>query len=294
MKRPPVLTSEQRNAALEKARASRARRADVKSEVRKGNLSIEDIFTLIQSDEAVAKMRVAELLESYAGVGKVRAIATLDRLGISRTRRLQGLGTHQRHALIKEFSIPRNDAHDGTLIVLSGPGGVGKSTVSREIRKSNDFWVSVSATTRKPRDKEVHGIDYIFLSDEEFDRGIGNGYFLECAHFAGARYGTPRQPVLDALHDGKDVLLEIEIEGAKQVKKNWSDAILVFLNPPTWEELVSRLEGRATDTPERRAERLALAQDEMAQAPLFDQILVNDEVDKVVESLIRLAHSQRS
>jgi guanylate kinase len=100
--------------------------------------------------------------------------------------------------------------------------------------------------------------------------------------------------VLDALHDGKDVLLEIEIEGAKQVKKNWSDAILVFLNPPTWEELVSRLEGRATDTPERRAERLALAQDEMAQAPLFDQILVNDEVDKVVESLIRLAHSQRS
>jgi guanylate kinase len=154
--------------------------------------------------------------------------------------------------------------------------------------------VSVSATTRKPRDKEVHGIDYIFLSDEEFDRGVGNGYFLEWAHFAGARYGTPRQPVLDALHDGKDVLLEIEIEGAKQVKKNWSDAILVFLNPPTWEELVSRLEGRATDTPERRAERLALAQDEMAQAPLFDQILVNDEVDKVVESLIRLAHSQRS
>lgn len=294
MKHPPVLTAEQRNAALEKARASRARRADVKSEVRKGNLSIEDIFTLTQSDEAVAKMRVAELLESYAGVGKVRAIATLDRLGISRTRRLQGLGTHQRQALIKEFSIPRNDVHDGTLIVLSGPGGVGKSTVSREFRKRSDFWVSVSATTRKPREKEVHGIDYIFLSDEEFDRGIGNGYFLEWAHFAGARYGTPRQPVLDALHDGKDVLLEIEIEGAKQVKKNWSDAILVFLNPPTWEELVSRLEGRATDTPERRAERLALAQDEMAQAPLFDQILVNDEVNKVVESLIRLAHSQRS
>lgn len=294
MRRPPVLTSEQRNAALEKARASRARRADVKSEVRNGKLSIEDIFALTQSDEAVAKMRVAELLESYAGVGKVRAIATLDRLGISRTRRLQGLGNHQRNALIKEFSIPRNDSHDGTLVVLSGPGGVGKSTVSREIRRNNDFWVSVSATTRKPRDKEVHGIDYIFLSDEEFDRGIGNGYFLEWAHFAGARYGTPRQPVLDALHEGKDVLLEIEIEGAKQVKKNWSDAILVFLNPPTWEDLVSRLEGRATDTPERRAERLALAQDEMAQAPFFDQILVNDQVDKVVESLIRLTHSQRS
>jgi guanylate kinase len=294
MKRPPVLTTEQRNAALEKARASRARRALVKAEVRNGDRSIEDVFTLALSDEAVAKMRVAELLESYSGVGKVRATATLDRLGISRTRRLQGLGTHQRHALIKEFSIPRNTAHDGTLIVLSGPGGVGKSTVSREIRKTSHFWVSVSATTRKPRDKEVHGVDYIFLSDEEFDRGIGNGFFLEWAHFAGARYGTPRQPVLDALHDGKDVLLEIEIEGAKQVKNSWSDALLVFLKPPTWEELVSRLEGRATDTPERRAERLALAQDEMAQAPLFDEILINDEVDKVVESLIRLAHSRRS
>lgn len=294
MKRPPILSAEQRNAALEKARASRARRADVKFEVRNGKLSIADVFSLTQSDDAVAKMRVAELLESYAGVGKVRAIATLDRLGISRTRRLQGLGTHQRNALIKELSIPRNDGHDGTLIVLSGPGGVGKSTVSREIRKSNDFWVSVSATTRKPRDREVHGIDYIFLSDEEFDRGISNGYFLEWAHFAGARYGTPRQPVLDALQEGKDVLLEIEIEGAKQVKKNWSDAVLVFLNPPTWEDLVSRLEGRATDTPERRAERLALAQDEMAQAPQFDEILVNDEVDKVVEILIRLANSRRS
>ena len=294
MKRPPVLTTEQRNAALEKARASRARRALVKAEVRSGDTSIEDVFTLALSDEAVAKMRVAELLESYSGVGKVRATATLDRLGISRTRRLQGLGTHQRHALIKEFSIPRNTAHDGTLIVLSGPGGVGKSTVSREIRKTSHFWVSVSATTRKPRDKEVHGVDYIFLSDEEFDRGIGNGFFLEWAHFAGARYGTPRQPVLDALHDGKDVLLEIEIEGAKQVKNSWSEALLVFLKPPTWEELVSRLEGRATDPPERRAERLALAQDEMAQAPLFDEILINDEVDKVVESLIRLAHSRRS
>ena len=294
MKRPPVLTAEERNAALEKARSSRSRRSEVKSFVRSGKLSIDDVLTLASSDDAIAKMRVVELLESFSGVGKVRAIATLDRLGISRTRRLQGLGIHQREGLIKEFSIPQVSLDRGALIVLSGPGGVGKSTVSKEIRKRNDFWVSVSATTRGPRENEVHGVDYIFMSDEEFDRGISNGFFLEWAAFAGARYGTPRQQVLDAIHDGKDVLLEIEINGAKQVKASWSDSILVFLEPPTWEDLISRLEGRATDSPERRAERLALAQDEMAQAPFFDHILVNDEVEKVVASLIRLVHSQRS
>jgi guanylate kinase len=294
MKRPPVLTADERNAALEKARSSRSRRSEVKSFVRSGKYSIDDVLTLASSDDAVAKMRVVELLESFTGVGKVRAIATLDRLGISRTRRLQGLGIHQREGLIKEFSIPQVNLDQGALIVLSGPGGVGKSTVSKQIRKRNDFWVSVSATTRAPRENEVHGVDYIFMSDEEFDRGISNGFFLEWATFAGARYGTPRQQVLDAIHDGKDVLLEIEINGAKQVKASWSDSILVFLEPPTWEDLISRLEGRATDSPERRAERLALAQDEMAQAPFFDHILVNDEVEKVVASLIRLVHSQRS
>jgi guanylate kinase len=294
MKRPPVLTADERNAALEKARSSRSRRSEVKSFVRSGKYSIDDVLTLASNDDAVAKMRVVELLESFTGVGKVRAIATLDRLGISRTRRLQGLGIHQREGLIKEFSIPQVSLDQGALIVLSGPGGVGKSTVSKEIRKRNDFWVSVSATTRAPRENEVHGVDYIFMSDEEFDRGISNGFFLEWAAFAGARYGTPRQQVLDAIHDGKDVLLEIEINGAKQVKASWSDSILVFLEPPTWEDLISRLEGRATDSPERRAERLALAQDEMAQAPFFDHILVNDEVEKVVASLIRLVHSQRS
>jgi guanylate kinase len=294
MKRPPVLSADERNAALEKARSSRSRRSEVKSFVRSGKYSIDDVLTLASNDDAVAKMRVVELLESFTGVGKVRAIATLDRLGISRTRRLQGLGIHQREGLIKEFSIPQVSLDQGALIVLSGPGGVGKSTVSKEIRKRNDFWVSVSATTRAPRENEVHGVDYIFMSDEEFDRGISNGFFLEWAAFAGARYGTPRQQVLDAIHDGKDVLLEIEINGAKQVKASWSDSILVFLEPPTWEDLISRLEGRATDSPERRAERLALAQDEMAQAPFFDHILVNDEVEKVVASLIRLVHSQRS
>lgn len=294
MRKPPVLTEAERAAALAKARISRSHRAEIKAEVRAGSLTVEKVLDLAGSDEAVAKMRVSELLESISGVGKVRAVAILDRMGISRTRRIMGLGHHQRAALIKEFSIPRDKNHDGTLVVLSGPGGVGKSTVSKKVRAHNDFWVSVSATTRKPRHTETHGVDYIYMSDEEFDRAIANGYFLEWAAFAGARYGTPKQPVLDALSQGKDVLLEIDINGAKLVKANWSDAILVFLEPPSWEELVSRLEGRATDSSERRAERLVLAQDEMAQSPFFDHILVNDQVEHVVASLIRLVHSQRS
>jgi guanylate kinase len=294
MRKPPVLTEAERAAALAKARSSRAHRARIKAEVKAGNLTVAQVIDMAIDDEAIAKMRVCELLESISGVGKVRAVATLDRLGISRTRRIMGLGHHQRSLLIKEFSIPGDKLHAGTLVVLSGPGGVGKSTVSKEVRAHDDFWVSVSATTRKPRHNESHGVDYIYMSDEEFDRAISNGFFLEWAAFAGARYGTPRQPVLDALARGKDVLLEIDIEGAKQVKTNWPDAILVFLEPPSWEELVSRLEGRATDSPERRAQRLALAQDEMAQSPFFDHILVNDQVEHVVASLIRLAHSQRS
>jgi len=294
MRKPPILTDEERAAALAKARDSRAHRAKIKAEVRAGEITVEQVIERANDDEAIAKMRVSELLESISGVGKVRAVSILDRLGISRTRRIMGLGTHQRAALIKEFAIPRDKMHDGTLVVLSGPGGVGKSTVSKEIREHNDFWVSVSATTRKPRHTEKHGVDYIYMSDEEFDRAITNSFFLEWAAFAGARYGTPRQPVLDALALGKDVLLEIDIDGAKQVKKNWPDAILVFLEPPSWEELVSRLEGRATDSAERRAQRLTLAQEEMAQSPFFDHILVNDEVEHVVASLIRLAHTQRT
>lgn len=291
MARPPILSDQERHAALEKAKRSRSRRAEIKNQVRTGVLSVQEVLALSVEDEAVAKMRVVELLESLSGVGKVRAIAILDRLAISHTRRIMGLGHHQKSALLNEFPTLGSHSRKGKLVVLSGPGGVGKSTVSSEIRKRGDFWVSISATTRSPRYTEKDGVDYIFMSDDEFDLAVSNDFFLEWAAFAGARYGTPREPVLEALADGKDVLLEIDIEGAKQVKKNWKDALLVFLEPPTWEELVSRLEGRATDTQERRAERLALAQEEMAQAPFFDHILVNDQVEHVVNSLIRLAHS---
>ena len=231
-------------------------------------------------------MRVAELLAAISGVGKIRAQAIMERLDISPTRRIQGLGKHQIASLNSEFSPTTTR---GKLIVLSGPGGVGKSTIAAHIRKQKTFWVSVSSTTRKPRTTEKHGVEYYFLSDAEFDKEINKNHFLEWAHFAGARYGTPREPVEKALESGRNVLLEIEIEGAKQVKIHAPEAILVFLEPPSWEELVSRLEKRATDSPQRRAERLQLAQEELAAASFFDHRLINDEVEGVAQKLLSLA-----
>ena len=291
MPTPPKLTADQRAAALAKSTAARQVRAAIKARVKSSELSLSAVFELAMSDEAIAKMRVVELLESFSGVGKVRAIAILDRLAISQTRRIQGLGTAQRKNLLREFPDRSAVGVRGKLLVLSGPGGVGKSTVAKALRKRNEFWVSVSATTRTARHNEVDGVDYFFYSENEFDNAVKTDLFLEWAEFAGNRYGTPRKPVEDALREGKNVLLEIEISGAKQVKASAPEAVLIFLQPPSWEELVSRLEGRGTDSPERRAARLALAQEELAQAGLFDLSVINTRVEEVVERLIGLINT---
>ena len=285
---PPQLTPEERARALAKAKESRQVRAAVKNRVKIGELSISAVIDMSKDDQAIAKMRVLELVESMSGVGKIRAKSILERLDISLTRRIQGLGRHQLQALEAEFT-PLTATQPGKLVVLSGPGGVGKSTVAKALKNSSPFFVSISATTRAPRFNETDGVDYHFLSNEEFDDAIAANEFLEWAEFAGNRYGTPRKAVEESLRNGKSVLLEIEIDGAKQVKAKVPDAILVFLEPPTWEELVSRLEGRGTDSPERRAARLALAQEEMAAASFFDKVLINEQVDGVVASLIEFA-----
>jgi len=288
---PPQLTPEQRKEALLKAAISRKRRAEVKTKIKSGEFTIDSILELAATDEAVAKMRVKELLESLSGVGKVRAQSLMERLNISPTRRIQGLGRLQIKQLREEFMKVTHAVKPGKLIVLSGPGGVGKSTVAKKLREVDDFWVSVSATTRKPRSNEVDGHDYFFVSDEEFSRMINEDEFLEWAEFAGNRYGTPQEEVEQALLLGRNVLLEIEIAGAKQVKSHLPQSVLVFLEPPTWEELVARLVARGTDSPDRRAERLQLAQEELAAASFFDVVLINDQVDSVVGKLIELAHN---
>jgi guanylate kinase len=285
---PPQLTAEERALALAKAAQSRKRRAEVKNKIKSGEFSIDTVLEIAANEDSVGKMRVRELLEALSGVGKVRATSLMERLNISPTRRIQGLGRHQLKQLRNEFMKSSHAVAPGKLLVLSGPGGVGKSTVASSLRASGDFWVSISATTRAPRKNEHDGVEYFFISDEEFSRRIKDDEFLEWAAFAGNRYGTPRSAVEEALLKGRNVLLEIEIAGARQVKAHVSQSLLVFLEPPTWEELVSRLEGRGTDGPERRAERLALAQEELAAASYFDVVIVNDQVERVVEQLIGL------
>jgi guanylate kinase len=180
-------------------------------------------------------------------------------------------------------------AQQAKVLVITGPSGVGKGTVIAELlRRRPDLWLSVSATTRPPRPGEVAGEHYVFMEPEEFAHLVSTGQLLESAQFSGRWYGTPRGPVLQHLAEGRSVVLEIELEGARQVRRALPDATSVFLMPPSMRELEQRLVGRGTERPDEVGRRLARARHELDAAHEFDHVLVNDEVEAVVSALLDL------
>ena len=177
----------------------------------------------------------------------------------------------------------------GRLTVLTGPSGVGKGTlVKLLLERHPEIWLSVSATTRAPRQGEQEGISYFFLSRQAFEQRVADAGLLEWAEFAGNLYGTPRQPVEQQLAQGRPVLLEIELEGARQVRRSFPQAFAVFLEPPSFEELERRIRGRGTDSEEAIQKRLQRARIELAAAPEFDARLVNGELETALAELERL------
>ncbi|MGR2751644.1 guanylate kinase [Agromyces arachidis] len=288
-----------RVAASRAAVAARRSRAAVKHAVAAGTRSPLDVLRVAFEDpESVeGRLRVTEFLTSIPAIGQTKCLRIMDRLQIAASKRLGGLGRLQRRRL-REFTAEWIADHGGVgdrLVVLAGPTAVGKGTVAAYIREHHpEVKLSVSATTRAPRPGEVEGEHYFFVSDDEFDRMVEGGELLEWATVHNAyRYGTPRRPVEEAIAAGHGVLLEIDIQGARSVRRAMPEATLVFLLPPSWEELVRRLVGRGTESPAEQQRRLETAKVELAAVEEFDHRVVNHEVREAAQKVVDLMRPRK-
>lgn len=193
-----------------------------------------------------------------------------------------------------EAPLPRTSDGGGLLVVVSGPSGVGKGTVvQRIVERLPDAALSISVTTRTPRPGDEPGVDYHFVSDEDFDAMAAQGQLLEWAEVHGARYGTPRGPVEEQLEAGRTVLLEIDVQGGLSVRRTAPSALLIFLAPPSIGELARRLAARGTESDEQRQLRLRAADAELATAAAFDRVIVNDDLGRCVDEVVEAIRSER-
>lgn len=180
----------------------------------------------------------------------------------------------------------------GKLFIVSGPSGSGKSTVLSEVfRKRDRLYFSVSATTRPPRPGERDGVEYFFIDEKRFDEMVERDEFLEHARYVKCSYGTPRAPVEEKLNAGIDVILDIEVQGARQVKARMPQAVTVFIAPPSLEELERRLRSRGTESEERIALRLETAKTELAEAGMYDHVVVNDDYERAASEVLEIINN---
>ncbi|MFD5214855.1 guanylate kinase [Microbacterium sp. NPDC058345] len=292
-----VVPEVDRVAAAQRALQRRRARASLKRDLTTRVVTPQEVLrrATADHDSDAATMRVTDFLMALPAIGSGKRDRILDELGISPVKRLGGLGVRQLAALStwldRRFpaAVPR--AGRSRLLVLAGPTAVGKGTVAAHIRAHHpEIHLSVSATTRAPRPGEVDGVHYYFLDDAEFDRLVAAGELLEYAVVHNRhRYGTPRGPVDAALAEGRTVLLEIDLQGARQVRAAEPSATLIFLLPPSWDELVQRLVGRGTEDAEERSRRLRTARVELAAQNEFDYRVVNADVATAAREVVELS-----
>ena len=297
-RRPPEVD---RAAASRRAVEARRERAALKRDVSTRVISPQELLRRGLADplSAAGAMRVTEFLTAIPAIGESKRDRILASLSISPVKRLGGLGTRQRNALREYLDTrwPEPTPREGRsrLVVLAGPTAVGKGTVAAHVKANYpQIHLSVSATTRAPRPGEVEGEHYYFVDDAEFDRLIAEGELLEWAVVHNKnRYGTPRAPIERVLAEGGTALLEIDLQGARQVRAADPSATLVFLLPPSWDELVQRLVGRGTEDAEERARRLRTARVELAAQNEFDYRVVNEDVASAAAEVVALAAAQQ-